>query len=670
MAAGKQGGGLQIRCDDKTGRVCSVRLFGRELLDVSLCGESEFLVNGRPLSLRRRYAKAAGGEWWRVSLKGEHWVDHFSGWGLVVTRSMGSRPYGKFPCVGVHYTVRRENADPESLLCPGPGGPPVEAPLYVDSFTVPAWKWRFWGPETRMIFHSAHSSGPFGEGGHAGFENDTPEECKKYLTNVWRRLYPGVMTIHGGVFYNVKTGHWLAITCRRPGVGYILNIQDAGRGVAYDFTLHAAFGLGEQLTLPEIKMYYGRTSEEMWTWMADYVTEYYQEPPAWVFRTLWGEGLAWNNEPTWSRQAEAWEKRLKSGAASGIGWCLVTNRPVRSGTTPLGYEPDPNHGPIEEFVAMCRRITGRGVPLLIWMSHSGLMYRGGPEIDDDWFIRGVDGRICASWGDADYPDLAHINPGHPGYIEYTKRWIRFYMKECGARGIFFDCLGWAFPPDFRPRSFMRYPGDTNRMVIRFMEEAYRCIKECDPEGIMAGEGSTFDAPVNILTVNFNPRRKGNPWGPRDFLLQLNRWSKKRITIAQGADLSAASGFVSALCRTDSRSVEINRRMAGLLREKGGPRAFEALPGDIGVMEQEKLLVVPEIRGESPSVICPELVLPVKWRNVAVIEDVVDGSRIARRRGESRFVNLRPGIYRMLAGQGKAARGRASTGEDRTRGRRN
>ena len=69
------------------------------------------------------------------------------------------------------------------------------------------------------------------------------------MQNVWRRMYPGSMAIHGGLFYNEQTGHWLAITCRRPHVGYILNIENAGRGVGYDFTLHAPFNIGDSLRM-------------------------------------------------------------------------------------------------------------------------------------------------------------------------------------------------------------------------------------------------------------------------------------------------------------------------------------------------------------------------------------------------------------------------------------
>ena len=629
----------------ETGKIMSVKLYGEELLDPQSPCSAELLVNGLPLKTRLYPVpgKESGPQERNVRLKGERFVDHFSGWGLVVSRTMGARTYMKHPCFGIHYLVRREQADMTDLPCPGPGGPVIEAPLHVDTFTPLPLNWKFWGDDTRMIFHSAHSSGPVDEFGHAGYENDTPENAKKFMQNVWRRIYPGVMTIHGGVYYNIKTGHWLAITCRRPQVGYILNIENAGRGVTYDFTLHAPFGLGDSLTLPEIKVYYGKTPTEMWSFLADYVTFYYRDTPEWVFKTLRGEGLGWNNQPTWTEQADHWEKRLASGELSAIGYSLVTNRPALSGCTPLGYEPDPNHGNLDEFKRMCRRLTDKGVPLLIWLSHSGLMYRGGVDIDDDWFIRGIDDRICASWGSADNPDLAHINPGHPGYIEYTKKWIRFYMKECGAKGIFFDCLGWVFPPDFRPRSFMRYPGDTNRMAIKFMDEIAACVKECDPEGVFFGEGSSFDAPIDLLSVNFNPVRAIDGRGPRDFLLELNAHGSKRIVLDQGALFSVAAGMVAMLEGPENAAK--NRYLTRLLKEKGGSRAFTILPGELAVLEAESLLVVPKICGCHPADKIPDVVLTGTWSTVTTLTEQTDGTTIGIR-ADGKFPAVPAGIYKM------------------------
>ncbi len=629
-----------LQCDPRTGEVTAFCLYGQNLLDPCAPSGPELFVNDVPLVTR---PLAAGEDQPPERLfrsKGERWVDHFTGWGLVVTRSMGERPAVKHRCLGIQHVIRREPADPISLPDPGPGGPPIEAPLHVDTFGVMNWNWRFWGDDTRMIFASAHSSGPSDEQGHVGYEHDTPERCKAYMRNVWRRLYPGTMVIHGGVFHSIKTGHWIAITCRRPHVGYILNIERAGRGVGFDFTLHAPFPPGETLVLPEIKIHYGPDVESMWRFMADYATFYYEPTPDWVYRTLWTRGLCWDNQPTWEEQAEDWERRLDRGLCNGISYCLVTNRPIRSGTTPTGYEPDPNYGSIDAFRRMCRRITDRGVPLLIWLSHSGLMYRGGAEIDDDWFIRGIDGRICAAWGSADQPSLAHINPGHPGYIAYTCKWIRFYMQACGVKGFFFDCLGWAFPADFTPRAFMRYPGDTNRMTIRFMDAVFACIQSCDPDGLCFGEGTTFDGPVNLVSINHNPVRAMDGMGPRDYLLALNRHTQKRIVLDQGPRAAAAAGFVQAI--PGEEYDDRNRFLAALLRDKGGPDAFLALPGDLSVMEGERLLVVPLPEGEA---VYSEFRLSGPWASVTVLEGQPDGERVTRG-ADGAFRAVRPGVYRM------------------------
>lgn len=633
---------LVFACDKK-GSVSSLKLYGKELLDTANPSPAELMVNGHPLKLRpqpdTRHTNEKPSD---MRLKGESFVDHFSGWGLVVHRSMGMREYMKFPCLGIHYHLRREQAEQTDLPCPGPGGPVIEAPMYVDKFTLPSWNWKFWGDDTRMIFPSSHSSGPADEYGHIGYEHDTPEKCKNFMRNVWRRIYPGVMVIHGGVFYNAKTGHWLSMTCRRPHVGYILNISDAGKGIAYDFTLHSQFELGESLTMPEIKIHFGRTKEEMWEFMSDYVKFYFRETPEWVYRTLWSGGLGWNNKPTWTEQADYWEKELAKGEYSGISYSLVTNRPIMSGTTPLGYEPDPNHGTIDEFKSMCRRLTDKGIPMLIWMSHSGLIHRGGADIDDDWFITGIDGRHCAAWGTEDTPHICHINPGHPGYIAYTKKWIHFYMKECGVKGFFIDCLGWAFPPDFKKRDFMRYPGDTNRMAIKFIEEISAYIKELDPEAIFFGEGTTFDAPNDLVSINYNPVRAIDGMGPRDYLLKLNQYPGKRIVLDQGPGFSAAAGFMTAI-ELPGASAK-NKYMMELLRDKGGKNTFKPFPGDLAVMESENLLVVPYLK-EKPAY--PAFKLPAPWDKMTELAEETDGS-ILRRANDGSFRNVPAGIYKMRA----------------------
>ncbi len=632
-------GDFLVSCDETTGLVRSVRLYGRELLDSSAPCSSPLHVNGRPLRTRRVAERISRDSDPALSarFRGECFTDHFSGWGLYVTRDMGLREYASHPVFGINLTVRRDAAEMVDLPCPGPGGPVVEAPLFVDSLSVLNWNWQFWGEQTRMIFLSSHSNGPTDEFGHVGYENDTPEKAKQYMRNVWRRIYPGVMVIPGGLYYNAETGDWLAITCRRAQVGFILNLETAGRGVAYDFTLHVPFQPNDFLRLPEIKLYYGDTREGMWEFLAEFATHYYQQPAEWLYRTVFAHGLAWNNEPTWGRQADQWERLVDDGTCSGISYSLVTNRPVRSGTTPFGYEPDPNHGTKEEFRACCRRLADRNVPFFTWMSHSGMTV-GAPEVDDDWFIRGIDGRLCGSWGDEGVA-MYHINPGHPGYIDYTRRWIDFYIGECGAKGIFLDCLGWAFPPDYRPRAFMRHPGDTNVMAIRFMEAIHEHVKRVDPEAVVLGEGTSLDGPVDVFSINSNPVRAIDGLGPRDVMQLLNRWSTKRITMDQGASFCPGLG----MCTIDDRpgAEARNRRMTELLRDHGSARAFQHLPGDLSIHAEERVLVVP--KSQEPR----SFTLPDAWGQVGrLVSDVAAERGAFNADGEGFFTGVPTGIYRM------------------------
>lgn len=625
---------LQITTSPTTGQIASVMLYDQELLDLSAPCESELWVNGHPLKLRPHVDPNQPGH--EPHLKGECYTDHFSGWGLVLSRVMGERKGLKHPCFGIQSLVRRELCD-FTIPCPGPGGPVVEAPLFVDTLTLLGWNWKFWGDDTRMIFPSSHSSGPVDEWGHCGYENDKPEEVKKWLKNVWRRIYPGCLVIHGGLFYNVKSRQWLAITCRRPNAGYILNINNAGSGVGYDFTFHTGFEPGKCIRLPEIKLYYGADEVSMNNWLDDYVTHYAEEAPDWVHKTLWRGGLAWDNLPTWSQQGDAWVAESSAGTYSGVKYSLVTERPVHSGTQPYSYAPDTLHGTIEEFKQMGLKLKENGIPWIVWMSHSGLC-PGGVDFDDDWFIKGIDGRVCASWGRID-GGMVHINPGHPGYIEYTKKWMRFYIRECGAKGIFMDCLSWAFPPDYAPRPWMRCPGDTNLQAVRFVDEISAYLKELDPEAILLGEGSASDFPVHVFSVHTNPKRAQDGLGPRDWLLQLNRFAPKKLVIDQGPAFAPASGIAMMLPGTGVD--EKNRYLCRLLKEKGGRGVWTPLPGDLSLLESDKLLVVPLVKEGNTY---PFFELPSPWDGVKSLTEVTDGSRFELQNG--RFVDVPPGIYKL------------------------
>ncbi len=636
---------LAVSCDKTTGTINSINLLGNELLNQEAPANHELIVNSIPAKAYLLPADKAHfmmGLPERARFDCEHFTDQYTGWALRLNRFMGGRPYMKHNCFGINYAVRRVKVGQEHYIDPGPGGPPIEAHLHAETLGLLNLNWQFWGDDTRMIFPSSHSQGPGHEHGHIGYENDTPEIAKSYLQNIWRRIYPGLMTIHGGLFYNCKTGHWLAITCRRADQGYILNLDNGGRGVSYDFTLHGAINMGDYIRMPEIKIYYGDTTGSMNEWMGDYITHYYQEPPEWFYKTVWGYGLAWNNQDTWTQQADYWEGLLDKKQMSGINYCLTINRPVPGGAYVTGYEPDPNHGTLEEFKAMCHRMADRGVPILIWLEHTGIL-PGGKDIDEDWFIRGVDGGMCASWGDDDW-GLYHVNPGHPGYLEYTKKWIRFYIKECRCKGIFFDCLGWAFPTDYTHRSFMRYPGQTNVMRIKFMEEVYNCIKECDPEAIMMGEGTTLEAPVNVFSVAGNPVRAIDNMGPRDFLLNINKYAPRKMALDQGGTYFPALGM--ATIEEQLEHEERNRFFTEFIAQKGGRDAFTHLPGDISLIDDLVFVAKSLIHGPPNTVInveYREIRLPAPWNDVTLLKEKFTGKEV-KRDDDGAFRKVNWGIY--------------------------
>ncbi len=557
----------EFKYNDISGEVEEVRLFGKKIAQGA---GNEFTLNKIPFKLRKTGVRNDG----TIIMRGERFVDESTGYAFELARHIGERPNAVHCCTGVEYWLERVQAVhtyPEH----GPGDNVIESPVYADTISLFSINWTFWGEDTRMIFSSAHSGGPIHEYGHCGYENDTPNNCKRYMQNIKRRIYPGTMVIHGGVFYNIKTEEWIAITCRKAGMGYILNIKDAGMGVSYDFTIHREILGGELFRMPEIKLYYGKTRAEMQRFMSDYVSHYYKEPPEWVYKSIWCNGLAWDNEPSWTMQAEKYEKEIKQGLYNAINCSLVTNRPIHSGTLPYGYMPDPNHGTIEEFKYMCSILKKSNIPFIIWMSHSGLC-PGGADIDDDWFIRGIDGRMAISWGE-DPRGMYLVNPGHPGYIEYTQKWIRFYIKECGAKGIFLDCLGWQLPCDFKKRSFMRNPGDTNIMAIKFAEEVYSCVKECDPDAILTGEGTSTDMPINLFSIVTNDAQSVDNIGPRDFILSL---INERVRFALDSDLFYSPAVGMTKVKPNAEYKAYNVYMKEFLEKHSGD--VRILKGDVSI----------------------------------------------------------------------------------------
>lgn len=234
-------------------------------------------------------------------------------------------------------------------------------------------------------------------------------------------------------------------------------------------------------------------------------------------------------------------------------------------------------------------MSDRGVPLLIWMSHSGLVP--------------------------------------------------------GGEGIFFDCLGWVFPPDFKARDFMRFPSDTNRLTIPFQTEIYKYIKTCDPEAILLGEGVSLDGPINIFSIAGNPIRAIDGMGPRDFFLNLNRYAPKQMVVDQGGENLPARGMYRL--NTSTFDQKAHDFMIKLMEEKGGRDAFTHLVGDISILDN--LLFFPKQHEAPPNTeffpardtVC----LPAPWDKITTLKGKFH-AQVIEKSATGKFVGLQAGIYEM------------------------
>jgi hypothetical protein len=650
-------GDVRVSYDPETGGVTQLLLFGRPLLAPADSAETELALNGLPFRVRSETAEIRRVIAERTlteapelksrqpgAMCGERFINQYTGFGLDITRTLQVSTHLRQICFS--YQVARVRAR-SSYPIHGPGSPPIEGRMYVDTLTVPRWNWSLWGDDTRMLFLSTQGSGPHGDWGHVGYNRGPVSEVKDSLKNIWRRLYPGVMGIHGAVYYDQKSGNWLAFTCRRPQVGYYLETEGTGLGLSFSFTLHAEFKPDETVLLPDIKLYYGRTAAEMDCFIKDYLTTSMPEAPAWNGRTTWYAGSLWTPHPDWK---DFWARHtalIDAGVCTGLGPYMLLHNWSRSlgGTTPMGYEPDPNMGPREEFERGALAMKARGVPMGIWLSQSGLA--PGREIDPDWFIRGVDGRWTASWGSERYPALVEINPGHPGYIAYTKKWIRYYI-ELGFKWFFFDCAGRAGTMDFTPRDFMRYPGDTGLMSVRFYDEIVAYAKSLDPEVVISGEGSCSDFPI-VTAINSNPVQSDDGLGPRDYLLSLNRLPGKRIVVDQAGENVPASGVcVLSGAHDPSLPWDVESRFAALLNNRmfkaitafvkeHGIYHGEHLPGDFSIIDGH-LFVPLHQKGRA-------FALPgahAEWRRLLP----ADGGAAVERDGDGTFCVPQAGMYRL------------------------
>ncbi len=85
-------------------------------------------------------------------------------------------------------------------------------------------------------------------------------------------------------------------------------------------------------------------------------------------------------------------------------------------------------------------------------------------------------------------------------------------------GLPFDCAGFAYPCDYAPRSFMRYPSDVLLGNIRFFDFVRRVVHDVNPRAVVVTEGGCLDAFTNAMWMGANVPSEADGLGQRDLLL--------------------------------------------------------------------------------------------------------------------------------------------------------
>jgi hypothetical protein len=626
--------GLELAADPVSGCVVSLRFDGVELLDPS-APPRELLVNGAALDLR-----AAPHTWTNIEpypqcvvgpavneMHGCRFTGHYTGWGLDVTRALRANGPGR---LDLSWTVQREKVRtlPE---CPGPGWGCIEAPLQVEAMTVPAWNWRLWGEQTRMIAYNCGNAGPRQ---HLSWENGPVAEVKRWCDTPFRRQYSGDLGLPGVVFRDVASGRWLALLCRRPAIAYQLDHRGAGLGSAFAFLPDGLWPLHHAESLPQVTLHWGRDQESLDRFLASQFSRFVEEPPAWFGRTLWHElDVTPERFRDWRAVHAATCELTAAGGVTGVVFIAHQRNWAWGGTSPESLAPTHDLGPPEEFAAMVRDLKSRGVRAAIWLSTCGMSPSG--EADPDWFCRGIDGDLLPAWGVPHHPDIGAINLNHPGWQAYIERWLRWYLGDLGMDAAFFDCAGFAYPHDYTPRSWQRHASDSLLGPVRFFDHVREVLRQLGPDKVLIGEGPSLETRCQVLLKCGN-NRGADGLGCRDVLLRNHRLGGRRIHLKSGIEGDVACGM--AMCETSGGTTAaiggdpFNRALAALLRDHGAVAA-EALPCGGGASIIGGHLVVPTPRGESipPAALVPAppgepLVQGIRVQLPAVLTDVITGAR--------------------------------------------
>ncbi len=504
--------GLDLRMDPVTGQLRQLACPRTGQVIVRYEAGAEVELNGRALDLRlvgREESPAEAVAWMRARVACAYGASA----SLLIRRTitLGGMPNRSGPPQSAHirYEVRRapnpETCDESDAIW----RPDIEAPLFLETLTVPAAPCRWYGDRTCIRAPAIGGSGPRE---HVSLEDGPLSEALPYLQSDFRTAFPGQSTVNGAMYYERDSENFVWVLARRPHQGG--RLEYGPQRHAYRFDWFRPLALQDEVMTPPVSFFWGRGLGEADAVLARQF-DLYEEPPEWWYRTAW----FWLHplmQPGGSFETarRGAQTLMEQCGVRGFG-LLAHDIPWSGGDIDVGSpRPSPSAGGADGLRRLVESIRSAGGHTFIWMSRTGHRAED-PAVRAAWALRGVDGRpirIYPRRGNGVRLDV--VNPGDPSFQEYLMEWIEYYVRQIGIDGIFWDSGFQPLPPDFGEKPYLANPGQTGPRMAECYERLYRFGRSLSRDFFMWAEGVSVDIPMNGFAVDQRDQEAGQLWMQR------------------------------------------------------------------------------------------------------------------------------------------------------------
>lgn len=533
-------GNLDISYDVQSGQMLRIHDRAMEMDVVSFLPGHEVEINELPLPLRlTSQDDMPENPAWQCMLQGERYpgIGLAQGYDIFRQVVVGSacKPWGNQlnPPNSLHIRYRFDRRQMNEYTTPEPlsaGKRPIQAPLWLDTIGTFCSKTDWFGPETKMIAPHFGANGPRS---HVSLEDGEISEVIPHLWNMYRRTHPGIQLIPGAIYYH-EDGRWLLVTCQRPSVG--MHWDWEGDAQKAQFHYHDRLGAAEIVHTPEVSLYWGRGGKpEMYQFLSTMFIAY-EEPQPWWYNTTWFWMLWWGYRPNgffdMAEQAQYMHDEL---GITGFGLTTHDLRPGSWDCSTSSLRPSPHWGGEAGIRKFTETVKSFGGHTYCWFPWLGLA-QPGTDMKEHWRIKGEDGRPYESFYIGSFDMYHAVNYNHPEVQEYYLGWLKRYITDYGVDGFFWDCGGSALPPDFSPketRPFQRFPSECMTSMYSLMEKIFQTGRDCTKDFFMWHECFGTDLPGTGYSTHT---------AHGDFLVQLNRYARKRLVYRSDSTYNLMGGF--------------------------------------------------------------------------------------------------------------------------------